>query len=152
MALQGQPGVSESSLRSSEHRKDRRMNRKPSMNAIDTAEPRQIAREIRRIILQQSKRAHVGHIGSALSIADIVATLFTSVLTISDPDDPERDRFVLSKGHAALTLYAALHLRGWLPTPIGGHSCSIGNPFADKKKMICASQLTAARRTSSTER
>jgi transketolase len=84
------------------------------MNGIDTAEPEQAAQEIRRIILQQSKRAHVGHIGSALSIADIVATLFTSVLKISDPDDPERDRFVLSKGHAALTLYAALHLRGWL--------------------------------------
>jgi transketolase len=84
------------------------------MNDMVTAEPRHVAREIRRIILQQSKRAHVGHIGSALSIADIVATLYTSVLTISDPGDPERDRFVLSKGHAALTLYAALHLRGWL--------------------------------------
>src|SRR5438552_15150583 len=84
------------------------------MNEKDTAEPRRIAREIRRIILEQSKRAHVGHIGSALSVADIVATLFSSVLEIADPDDPERDRFVLSKGHAALTLYAALHLRGWL--------------------------------------
>ncbi len=84
------------------------------MTSVKTPEPQRIAQEIRRIILQQSKRAHVGHIGSALSIADIVATLFTSVLKISDPDDPERDRFVLSKGHAALTLYAALQLKGWL--------------------------------------
>ena len=84
------------------------------MNEQDAAEPRGFAREIRRIILQQSKRAHVGHIGSALSIADIVAALFSGVIKVSDPDDPDRDRFVLSKGHAALTLYAALHLRGVL--------------------------------------
>lgn len=84
------------------------------MNEQDAAEPRRFAREIRRIVLQQSKRAHVGHIGSALSIADIVAALFSGVIKASDPDDPERDRFVLSKGHAALALYAALHLRGVL--------------------------------------
>src|SRR5713226_3048074 len=69
---------------------------------------------IRKIILEQSKRAHVGHIGSALSIADIVAALYGNVLRITSPDDPERDRFVLSKGHAVLALYAALHLKGWL--------------------------------------
>src|SRR6059036_932448 len=69
---------------------------------------------IRRLVLQQSKRANVGHIGSALSIADIVAALYGDVLRIEDPDDDERDRFLLSKGHAALALYAALHLRGWL--------------------------------------
>ena len=72
------------------------------------------AREIRRIVLEQSKRANVGHIGSALSIADIVATLHGDVLRVTDPDDPGRDRFVLSKGHAVLALYAALALRGWI--------------------------------------
>jgi transketolase len=70
---------------------------------------------IRRIVLEQSKRAHVGHIGSALSIADILATLYGQVLHVPSPEDPERDRFILSKGHAALALYAALALRGWLP-------------------------------------
>jgi len=70
--------------------------------------------QIRRIILEQSKRAHVGHIGSALSVADIIAALYGPVLTGLDPDDPGRDRVVLAKGHAALALYAALHLRGWL--------------------------------------
>jgi transketolase len=70
---------------------------------------------IRRIILDESKRAHVGHIGSALSIADIIASLYSNVLNISNPDDPDRDRFVLSKGHAALALYAALALKGWIP-------------------------------------
>lgn len=72
------------------------------------------AAAIRRIILEQSKRANVGHIGSCLSIADIVAALYGGVLDVDDPGDPERDRFLLSKGHAALALYAALHLRGWL--------------------------------------
>ncbi|MBV9866367.1 MAG: transketolase [Abitibacteriaceae bacterium] len=78
-----------------------------------------LARQIRRIILEQSKRAHVGHIGSALSIADIIAALYggSSIggsLRIESPDDPERDRFVLSKGHAVLALYAAFFLKGWL--------------------------------------
>jgi transketolase len=72
------------------------------------------AQKIRQVILQQSYRAHVGHIGSSLSIADLVAALYTQVLNIKAPNDPERDRFVLSKGHAALALYAALHLKGWL--------------------------------------
>lgn len=59
-------------------------------------------------------RAGVGHIGSSLSIADILSALYGESLIIADPNDPDRDRFVLSKGHAALALYAALHLRGWL--------------------------------------
>ncbi len=72
------------------------------------------AAAIRRIILEQSHRARVGHIGSALSVADIVAAVYGRVLRISAVDDPDRDRFVLSKGHAALALYAALHLTGRL--------------------------------------
>jgi len=69
---------------------------------------------IRLTILEQAKRAGVGHIGSALSVADIIAALYTGGMDISDPDAPNRDRLVLSKGHAALALYAALHQRGWL--------------------------------------
>lgn len=56
----------------------------------------------------------VGHIGSALSVADILAVLYGRVMRISDPADADRDRFVLSKGHAALALYAALRERGWI--------------------------------------
>lgn len=72
-------------------------------------------RAIRRIILDQSFRAGVGHIGSALSVADIIAELYSGVLRIPSPADPDRDRFILSKGHAALALYAALALRGFFP-------------------------------------
>ncbi|MEP6801149.1 MAG: transketolase [Acidobacteriota bacterium] len=68
-------------------------------------------RQIRRIVLEQSRRANVGHIGSALSIAEIVAALYGGILRGGGPGDPERDRFILSKGHAALALYAALSLQ-----------------------------------------
>jgi transketolase len=77
--------------------------------------PQVTARDIRLIVLEQSKRAHVGHIGSSLSIAEIMAALYGRILRISAPRDPDRDRFVLSKGHAALALYAALALRGIIP-------------------------------------
>src|SRR5687767_4762749 len=68
--------------------------------------------EIREIILQQSKRANVGHIGSALSVADIMAVLYQDILQGENSADIDRDRFILSKGHAALALYAALFLKG----------------------------------------
>lgn len=79
---------------------------------------------LRKIILEQSKRANVGHIGSALSIADIIAALYQNILNIKNPDDPSRDRFILSKGHAALALYAALHLKGWLSQEILNTYCA----------------------------
>jgi transketolase len=72
------------------------------------------AKKIRKIIIEESKRANVGHIGSALSIADIVAVLFGNELRLAGTDDPLRDRFILSKGHAALALYAGLYLEGIL--------------------------------------
>jgi transketolase len=65
-------------------------------------------------VLEQSKRADTGHIGSALSVADMLAALFGGALKVPREDDPERDRFVLSKGHAGLALYAALHATGRL--------------------------------------
>jgi transketolase len=74
------------------------------------------AQKLRKIILECSYNAHVGHIGSALSVADIITALYAGVLNINKPDDPLRDRFVLSKGHAALALYAALYLKGWITT------------------------------------
>ena len=70
--------------------------------------------QIRKIIIEQSKRAGVGHIGSALSIADLVSALYGHLLNVTDPDDPDRDRVILSKGHAVLALYAAFFLKGWI--------------------------------------
>jgi transketolase len=78
-----------------------------------TTPPDELANRIRRIVIEQSKRAGVGHIGSALSISDLLAVLYGHVLR-GRPQDADRDRFILSKGHAALALYAALHCRGLL--------------------------------------
>src|SRR4051794_39622779 len=86
-----------------------------------------LAQEIRKIILQQSKRANVGHIGCALSVADIVACLYGDILRISRTDDPERDRCILSKGHAALALYAAIFLKGWITQAMLDSFCGDGS-------------------------
>jgi transketolase len=73
-----------------------------------------MALDVRRAILVQSKRAGLGHIGSCLSIADIVTALYGDTLHLPALDHPDRDRFILSKGHAALALYAALQASGWI--------------------------------------
>lgn len=86
-----------------------------------------MAHKIRRIIIEQSYRAHVGHVGSALSVADIVAALNGSVLRIARPEDPDRDRCVFSKGHAALALYAALYLKGWITAEMLNTYCTDGS-------------------------
>src|SRR5712692_8744465 len=90
-----------------------------------------VGQRIRQIVLEQSKRAHVGHIGSGLSVSDLLAVLYFEALDISDPDDTERDRFVLSKGHSALALYAALHLRGWLSLDELKTYCADGSLLGD---------------------
>jgi transketolase len=69
-------------------------------------------KQVRKLILEQSKRANVGHIGSCLCVVEIICALYDRVLRIPSSADPARDRFILSKGHAALALYAALTLRG----------------------------------------
>ena len=76
-------------------------------------DPQLLGDQIRKIILVQSKRAGVGHIGSALSVADMVGAVHR-VLGNQEASDQDRHRFVMSKGHAALALYAALSLSGSL--------------------------------------
>jgi transketolase len=79
---------------------------------MDVGERAGFADAIRRTIIEQSYRAGVGHIGSALSIADLLAAVIGGAARLDGGAD--RDRIVLSKGHAALALYAALHLDGRL--------------------------------------
>ncbi len=87
----------------------------------------ELARFIRRTIIDESKRANVGHIGSALSIADVLAALYGDVLHVDAPDESDRERFVLSKGHAALALYAALVGSGRLPAAVLATYCGEGS-------------------------
>lgn len=76
-----------------------------------------LARRVRGQALRMVARARASHIGSALSIADIVAVLYGGVLRVdpSRPNHPERDRFLLSKGHACVAVYAALAETGFIP-------------------------------------
>lgn len=94
------------------------------------AAQRRLSERIRRIVLERSWRAGAGHIGSALSIADLLAVLFGGAMRVPDPGDPERDRFVLSKGHAALALYAALHATERLSGEQLERFCVDGSPLS----------------------
>ncbi len=78
---------------------------------------RALAKKIRIHALHMTSRGGSSHIGSVLSMADIVAVLYGGVLRV-DPKDskwPARDRFILSKGHAGAGVYAALAERGFMP-------------------------------------
>lgn len=79
---------------------------------------RQLADGIRAEALRMVARANASHIGGALSMADLLAVLYQDVLRArpEQPDWPDRDRFILSKGHSCTALYAALALRGYFPT------------------------------------
>jgi len=72
---------------------------------------------IRANALRMVHHANASHIGAALSIADLLAVVYHSVLRVDpgEPQWPERDRFILSKGHAAAALYAALAESGFFP-------------------------------------
>jgi Transketolase len=74
------------------------------------------AKEIRRLVIEGTYRAKSGHPGGSLSVADIMAYLYFCEMTTyaENPSDPDRDRFVLSKGHCAPALYGALALRGFI--------------------------------------
>src|SRR4051794_26957727 len=87
------------------------------MSIPNEIDPASFARAIRAHALRMVSRSNASHIGSCLSMADILAVLYTRVLRIdsSMPRCPDRDYFILSKGHAAAILYAALAERGFFP-------------------------------------
>jgi transketolase len=76
-----------------------------------------IANEIRKKVVAMITKAQGGHMGSSLSEADILAVLFFHTMNFNpkNKDDPARDRFVLSKGHASEGLYATLAEAGFIP-------------------------------------
>ena len=87
---------------------------------IATSRSRRSPRPRGRSAIQDLKLVHyagAGHIGGDLSAIDILATLYGAVLDVTpeNVDDPERDRFILSKGHIAGALYATLAAFGFLP-------------------------------------
>ena len=102
------------------------------------------ARVLRRDVFTMIHQCGDGHPGAALSIADLITALYFHVLRVDpkNPNWPERDRFILSKGHACPAYYAALARRGffpveWLPTlrrlgsPLQGHPVMNKTPGVD---------------------
>lgn len=83
---------------------------------ISLAALRRIATTIRLLTLDISYQAHVGHVGSALSVVDILTVLYFAELDITNQtlQTSDHDRFILSKGHAAAALFATLYRRGIL--------------------------------------
>ena len=93
------------------------MNHGRAVAADTISELKAFAKTIRRHVLRMTHRKG-GHVGSAFSTVEVLAALYGRVLRVDParPDDPDRDRFILSKGHGCAALYAALAERGFFPT------------------------------------
>ena len=79
---------------------------------------KKIAKQIRIDSIKMTNAAHSGHVGSMLSMAELIAVLYDKILKV-DPKNPkmeDRDRFILSKGHAAAAVYSALAQKGFIPS------------------------------------
>ena len=78
---------------------------------------KELSINIRESAITMVHQHHASHIASALSIADMLAVLYADILRVNpaDPGWKERDRFILSKGHAGVAVYAALAERGFFP-------------------------------------
>jgi transketolase len=87
------------------------------VSADEIARLEDMARRIRVAVIRTVTERKVGHVGGPLSAADILAALYGRILRIrpGEPDWPDRDRFILSKGHSSLGQYAAMALAGYFP-------------------------------------
>ena len=87
--------------------------RKPDFEAVQD-----LAHRVRRHVLDMTTRGKSSHVGSALSIVDILAVLYGHVMTYEpmNPKSADRDRFILSKGHAGAAVYATLAEFGFFDT------------------------------------
>src|SRR5690242_15764065 len=91
--------------------------RETMINTKQVAKLRTLATAIRRRDLQMVYETKLGHIASDFSATDILTTLYFNVLRVDPhrPDDPNRDRFILSKGHGVGALYITLAHAGFFP-------------------------------------
>jgi len=112
---------------------------------FDLSRCRALAKRIRQHVVRMTHRAKSSHVGSSLSMADLLAVLYGEILRVEpdQPDWPDRDRFILSKGHGAAGAYAALAERGFFPlqwaletyyqngSALAGHITHTGVPGVD---------------------
>src|SRR3990170_5477476 len=113
--------------------------------SANEAKYKALATRIRRHVLWMTHRAKTSHVGTSLSMADLLAVLYSGVLRVdpNKPDWPDRDRFVLSKGHGAAGAYAVLAETGFFSvewareaycrdgSPLAGHISHTGVPGVD---------------------
>ena len=85
--------------------------------SLDPGALREKARRIRCDALWMAHQSGTGHVGGSLSSADIVAVLYFGIMNVrpEDPHWPDRDRFIMSKGHTCSTWYSALAEKGFFP-------------------------------------
>src|SRR5258708_102764 len=86
----------------------------------DLPQLRRIARDIRRQVLELSYSSKSGHIGSSLSCVDLLVALYFRFLNVvpGRPLAKDRDRFLMSKGHACVPFYACLERLGFIPSDV----------------------------------
>jgi transketolase len=113
---------------------------------METNDLQKIASRIRRRIVELSHSARTPHLGSSLSCVDILTAAYCSILKIdpASPDDSNRDRFVLSKGHAALALYVTLCERGFFSESLLETYNTDGGRLAEHPGPGCAPGVEAA--------
>ena len=111
------------------------------MSGVQTATDIDVIRDRALFVRQETIRlisiAKTGHYASAFSAAEIIATLYYGVLRLrrGDPSWPDRDRFLLGKGHAAVAVYPVLADLGFLDRALLDEYTRLGNPLGDHPDM-----------------
>lgn len=105
-----------------------------------------LAARARGHIIRMCHQARAAHVGSALSCVDILTAAYFTALRIDprNPGDPERDRFILSKGHAAPALYAVLALKGFMDEAMLDSYAKAGCHLEEHPSPFCAPGVEAA--------
>jgi transketolase len=127
------------------------------LSAEETAQLKQVCRHLRTSIINTVAHAHAGHTGGSLSEVEILAALYFRILNIdpSRPNWPERDRFILSKGHASPGYYCTLAYRGYfseenlaefdaVDSMLQGHPCRLHTPGVDMSTGSLGQGISAA--------
>ena len=124
---------------------------------MNTLELKKMANEVRKGIITATHSAKSGHPGGSLSAADVYTYLYFEEMNIdpAKPDDPDRDRFVLSKGHTTPGYYSVMANRGYFPveelktfrqvgTRLQGHPCKQDLPGIDMSSGSLGQGISAA--------
>lgn len=124
---------------------------------MNKLELQKVANEVRKGIITGIHAAKAGHPGGSLSAADLFTYLYFEEMNVDpkNPQDPDRDRFVLSKGHTAPGLYAALANKGYFPVEdlltlrhigshLQGHPCMQHTPGLDMSSGSLGQGISAA--------